>query len=419
MKSLNHSKITAFISYAHKDEKLLDQLKPHLSKLKRQGLIQTWDDRAIIGGQEWAGEIAQNLERADVILLLISADFINSDYCWGIELERAVERHENGTARVVPIILRPTDWSDTPFSKFQAFPKNGEPVTSWNNRDEAFVDIAKGLRRVVEDVIQQKEQTGAIAEISETNSTPKVSLHVHGWTREEYDEKPTKELDWTSYFYQNFAHPDVPRDIPSPEVWANTLYPQLEEARETLTQGKSGVAIALRGRFPLTVALAIGKVFPIAGHTIQVNQNVPGKVLLWSSDALGSDLQFQAAHTEGNPGPNLLVAIDVGRSSIWRDAQRLYRSDKYAFDAVVHLKSPKDFLDSAAEANALAEDAVKQIRDDYLDRYQPEQVHLVMACPQSLAVFIGQRLRFCGKVATYEHQPTAEDRYVPSVVLYT
>ncbi len=419
MDSTNQTAIAAFISYSHRDEALLEQLKPHLANLKRQGLIQTWDDRQITGGSDWAQAIAHNLETTDVILLLVSADFIASDYCWGIELQGAIARHQNGSARVIPIILRPVDWEDTPFRHLQALPKSGKPITEWENRDTAFVDIARGIRKVVEELRTQKEQTGQITSSGSTQTAPTASLHVHSWSREDYGDSPIVELDWTTYFYQNFTRPEVPRKIASPKVWASTLYPQLERAREALTQNQSGTLIDLRGRLPLTAALAIGKVFPIAGHTLQVNQYTAGKTQLWRSDASGGNLGWHENHKDGKVGPNLLVALSVGQRPVWRDVQRLYKSPKYSFDAVVVLKAEKDVLDSAAEATALADDALNRLRGDCLDAYQPEQIHLVMACPQSLAVFLGQRLRFLGKVVTYEHQPPAEEAYVPSVVLYT
>lgn len=419
MHSIAESAIAAFISYSHKDEALLDQLKPHLATLKRQGLIQTWDDRQIVGGSEWAEAIARNLETADIILLLVSADFIASDYCWGIELQRAIARHESSSARVIPIILRPVDWEDTPFRRLQALPKGGKPVTEWENLDTALVDIARGIRKVVEELRTQREQVGQRTPIGPAQTAQTASLHVHGWICEDHGDSPTVELDWTTYFYQNFPRPEEPRRVASPEVWASTLYPQLEQAREALTQNQSGTLIDLRGQLPLTAALAIGKVFPIAGHTLQVNQRTGGKTELWRSDATGGTAKFQEAEKAGEAGPNLLIALNVGKRPVWRDVERLYKSPNYDFDAVAVLKAEKEILDSAADATALADSALDWLRNNYLDAYRAERIHLVLACPQSFAVFLGQRLRFLGKVITYEHQPTDESRYVPSVVLHT
>jgi len=138
--------VEVFFSYSHRDEKLRDKLAPHLSMLQRQGIIKSWHDRKISAGTEWAQAIDDNLNSAGIILLLISADFLASNYCYDIEMQRAMERHEAGEARVVPIILKPVDWSGAPFGKLQAFPKDAKPVTKWTNRDEAFLNIAQGIR---------------------------------------------------------------------------------------------------------------------------------------------------------------------------------------------------------------------------------------------------------------------------------
>ena len=143
--------IKIFFCYAHEDELLLTKLKAHLRPLQRQGLIDVWHDRDISAGTEWEQEINKQLNTAQIILLLISPDFMDSDYSYGIETKRAMEREKRGEARVIPIILRPVYWQEAPFGKLQALPKDGKPVTSSNflNWDEAFYDVAEGIREVV------------------------------------------------------------------------------------------------------------------------------------------------------------------------------------------------------------------------------------------------------------------------------
>ena len=143
--------IEVFFSYAHKDEEFKDELVKHLSILKRQGAIAAWHDREISAGTEWAGEIDAHLNSARIILLLISSDFLASDYCYDIELTRAMERHANREARVIPVILRDVEWQGAPFGKLQALPKNAKPVTRWANLDAAFTNIAQGIRKAVEE----------------------------------------------------------------------------------------------------------------------------------------------------------------------------------------------------------------------------------------------------------------------------
>ena len=135
-----------FFSYSHKDEDLRDKFEAHLSALKRQGLIETWHDRRILVGDDFDQNVRAELERAAVILLLVSPDFIASDYCYGVEVTRALERHERHEARVIPVILRPCDWQDLPFGKLLAAPKDGRPIRSWPDLDEAFLDVVQKIK---------------------------------------------------------------------------------------------------------------------------------------------------------------------------------------------------------------------------------------------------------------------------------
>ena len=137
--------IEVFYSYAHEDEELVRELRKHLSILKRQGVIREFYDREITAGTDWEAQIVQHLNSAGVILLLVSADFLASDYCYDHEMTRALARHDQGEARVIPVILRPVNWQRAPFGKLQSLPTDGKPVTSWTNRDEAFDDVARGI----------------------------------------------------------------------------------------------------------------------------------------------------------------------------------------------------------------------------------------------------------------------------------
>ncbi len=143
--------MTIFYSYAHADESLRKDLEKHLSSLRREGLIAEWHDCDINAGMEWEREINAHLNAAQIILLLVSPDFIDSEYCYGIEMKRAMERHERGEAFVIPVILRHVYWQGAPFGKLQALPTGAKPVVdrSWHDLDEAFFDVVKGIRKVV------------------------------------------------------------------------------------------------------------------------------------------------------------------------------------------------------------------------------------------------------------------------------
>lgn len=156
---MDNRQLEIFFSYAHEDEELRNKLEAHLSMLKRSGLIKGWHDRKITPGKKWEREIDEHLNTADIIVLLISADFLNSDYCYGAEMTIALRRYEAEEACVIPIILRKVDyWEEAPFGKIQALPKDAVPVTSWSNLDEALSDVARGIRKAVEELIEALKQ---------------------------------------------------------------------------------------------------------------------------------------------------------------------------------------------------------------------------------------------------------------------
>src|SRR5215831_10420414 len=141
--------LKVFFSYAHADEVHRKRLATHLSALEDEGLITIWHDRKITGGCEWAGAIDDALHSADIVLLLISADFLDSDYCSDVELTEAIRLHNAAQARVVPVILRSCDWKHSHFARFNALPPDGEPVVEANYPDQLFLAVAQGLRAIV------------------------------------------------------------------------------------------------------------------------------------------------------------------------------------------------------------------------------------------------------------------------------
>jgi hypothetical protein len=142
----------AFIAYSHADEAVKNALLKHLKPLTRLKLVEEWHDRKITPGDDWDKVITKKLENSDIILLLVSIDFINSEYCYDNELERAMERHEAGTAKVIPIILRPCSWSHAPFAKLQVLPEGAKAVTKWDNQDEALSHIAEGVMQAAKEL---------------------------------------------------------------------------------------------------------------------------------------------------------------------------------------------------------------------------------------------------------------------------
>ena len=170
------NKVLVFYSYSHKDERHRNRLGVSMSLLAREGAIEEWYDRRITAGDEWADEIAQQLDAAQLILLLISPDFIASDYCYGKELAQAIERNNSGKAWVIPIIVRPCEISGTPFAKLQALPTDAKPVTIWGNRDKAWLNVQQGISKTVKEIaagVNSKVASGGSSIVRSADDAPK------------------------------------------------------------------------------------------------------------------------------------------------------------------------------------------------------------------------------------------------------
>lgn len=173
-------KLKLFISYSHNDESYRKELETSLALLKRQDLVETWSDRMILPGKNWRHEISSNLEDADLILFLISPDFIASDYSYEIELQRAIERHDKQEAILVPIIIRHSSWLNSPVGNFQALPREGKPISSWSDRDEAWLNVYEGIRNVCLDLIGKTKTR--INKVNELKALKKFKVGVFGET---------------------------------------------------------------------------------------------------------------------------------------------------------------------------------------------------------------------------------------------
>lgn len=149
---------TLVFSYSHADEALRNELEKHLSPLKRTGKITTWHDRRIVPGQEFEHQIDLYFSQADIILLLISSDFIASDYCYQVEMSNALERHKRGEAVVIPVILRDCAWHQLPFGSIMAATIDGKPITKFASHDEAYVQVVNAVSRAIDDMEAKKPQ---------------------------------------------------------------------------------------------------------------------------------------------------------------------------------------------------------------------------------------------------------------------
>lgn len=204
-----------FISYAHADEALRQELGKHLASLKHQGVVEVWHDRLIGAGEDWAQSIDANLSNADVILLLISSDFIASRYCYEVELAEALRRHEAEDAVVIPVPLRPCVWQGLPFGKLQAATHEGRPITKFPTLDDGFVEVVEAIRGAA-DRIEARRGTSAgdsaapqrntsSAPVNPRSSQPRsANLHVkRSFTDHDRDQFRHEAYDYVSRFFEN------------------------------------------------------------------------------------------------------------------------------------------------------------------------------------------------------------------------
>jgi len=142
--------------YAHEDEEFLKKLEKHLAPLRKgMGVFDLWSAYEIEAGMDWKHEMEEHLRHANIILLLVSPDFIASDLCYSLGMQQVIERQQKGGAVVIPIILRSVLWQVTPLGKLQALPRNNRPIALWRDRDAAFLSVASEIWVVITNLIEE------------------------------------------------------------------------------------------------------------------------------------------------------------------------------------------------------------------------------------------------------------------------
>jgi hypothetical protein len=172
--------ISIFYCYARKDKILRNEIEKRLTSLKRLGQVISWYDREILPGTDWKREIHRHLDASDIVLLLISPNFIQSDYCYSVEMHRALMQQKAGATSVIPIILRPCNWKELPMSTLQALPEDGRPITTWRNRDEAFQNVVAGIEEVVKRCIAQRSELASKDHSFQNHQKLQVAIEVDG-----------------------------------------------------------------------------------------------------------------------------------------------------------------------------------------------------------------------------------------------
>ena len=286
--------INVFYSYSHLDEEFRKSLETHLGILRRKGLINEWHDRKIIPGKEWEPEIDSGLNNSDLILLLVSPDFINSDYCYGIEMNRAMELHESNNAVVVPIIIRPTEITDEPFSRIQALPTDAKPITLWDDNDLAWLDVVKGLKLTIAE-IQKDIQENIRRSLKSDNSLKSIHALLSREV-ERIDSLYESEGSKCSGIATGFYDLDAKLDgLNAADFWVVAARPGM---------GKTDFSLSLLEN------IAIDKKVPVAFFSTQLPSSKVIRKLISSIGRLDSHHQLKGNLTDDD-WPRLTSAISI------------------------------------------------------------------------------------------------------------
>jgi hypothetical protein len=305
--------VKIFCSYAEKDEKLLEGFKENLRPLISSGLIEWWYDRNISMGTEWQYTVDSHLNKAEIILLLVSQYFMDSDYAYTLEAARALERHEHGEARIIPILLRPIYYGRAPFAKLQALPIDALPITSWRNQDEAFAKIAKDLQTSLKAKEEWPKEGDALSDLKryeEAPATYEQAIHL--------DSNYAQALTRLAQAIQNNDDEAIVR------IWAAQLdnYPPAQQYTARVAQAKQ-VLQAIRH---LKDALKTGSIQnivaaydPILDNCKQFTGDQAAQLLL--------ALQFAAAHSTGDDQA-IVASWESIESSPFKNALRLNNQEQ-------------------------------------------------------------------------------------------
>lgn len=338
--------LQVFCCYAHEDQQYLLTLKKHLSPLQRQGLIDVWHDHDISAGTEWEREVNKHLNTAQIILLLISPAFMDSEYCYNIEMTRTMERHEKGEAHVIPIVLRPVIWDEAPFRKLQALPSGAEPVSSnfWHTEDHAFFDIAKGVRKMTQEFIKQLQD--AFPTIPQEHTAHISTTHINTATHNSENSisellQPllkTPQCSWVVPWSEGYKVTNIElkyEDQPeaSPSHYKYTMQGDIRQAIATWgTKSEDSPKLkALRARLEEQAEAVQVRVQKMGWH--HYTQNMPKrtyKYVIWLA-------------------PTRYLYYDAIHANMGRDVQLRHLREKYFRNACVDLDKnvplelPSDF----------------------------------------------------------------------------
>ena len=314
--------VTVFFSYSHRDEDLRNELEIHLSALKRQGVIQTWHDRRIEAGKDLDDEIDSNIETANIILLLVSPYFIASDYCYNIEMQRAMDRHSKGDARVIPVILHPCDWQQTPFGKLRAAPTDGKAVSKYPNQHDAFLSITKDIRRVAEEITGgTKNETGILKQaqhigkeaipLSQFGEKPRSSnLRVR---REFTDIERSRFLSEALDYFQNYFENSL-IELQARSAGIETEFRKIDANHFTAMIYKTGNLVSQCKVWLAMDSYSAGEI--LYSSSVSINDNSWNESLHVDDDGYVLGLKSMGFHQKGYDSETLL-SNEGGAEFFW------------------------------------------------------------------------------------------------------
>jgi hypothetical protein len=227
-----------FFSYSHRDEDYRNELEVHLAMLKREGLIDAWHDRRLTAGSELDAGISEHLEKSQIILCLVSPYFLSSDYCYQIEMSRALERHKLGQARVIPVIVHPCDWANSPLRSLRATPLDGKPISKFPNVHDAYLQIVEDIRGAAKELglptskIEQEDAPSSnTASVARTNPARSSNLRLK---REFNDHERDVFLDEAFEFIANYFESSLV-ELQQRNVGLETRFRRMDQAHFTAT----------------------------------------------------------------------------------------------------------------------------------------------------------------------------------------
>lgn len=392
------TKPTVFISYSHKDEVEKNQLITQLSVLQQSGVgLDLWVDDRIEAGGDWAKQIDEAMERASAAVLLVTANFLTSKFITETEVPRLLQRHKTGGLAIIPVIAKSCAWQSVDWlAKINVKPKNGTPV--WRGQgqyaDEELAVIALELAAI----LKEKAQIPAKAEAYEMSQPTKGELiYIDNFGKSSAELPPgAYHLDWTAHFDSRAR----PRRVPSPETWARELLPDLRDLERRISVPN---LIRLRGSASLPTGFAVGQTFLEVGRfQLEVEQFSEGIVQPWYSTARKEPLGFieRAILGSAEAKDAVVIAYAAPRQNIDEIIQAVghlfgeaeLASGSRNFKQVLVLEAQPVTQEKREltnwEAVTLAKTSAAQVRR-MVGQVRPKTVHLFLAGPLGLAVFMG------------------------------